>query len=145
MNSLVPRDIREQVDALVTEFQLVVPDHILDGIISPRNPRDIVYGKPQIDVENIIAEMELSRHTVNDQQIVRLVKYLHGMNQKKIGEFLRFVTGSSVSPLGSFDLLEPRMEIAVSSNPEFLPSASTCFNMLFLPRYSSEQQLIAKL
>ena len=144
VNSLIPHDIKHQVDALVTGFQLIVPPNIIDGIVSPQNMRDIVYGNPHIDVEDMISNMQLALYNVNDRQIVWFFKYLRGMNQQKLREFLRFVTGSSVAPLGSFNSLEPKMKILACWQSDSLPSSGTCYNRLVLPRYLSEQQLIAK-
>ena len=62
--------------------------------------------------------------------------------------FLGFVTSCSRPPLLGFATLRPAFGITrvpITSDAEKLPSAGTCFNLLKLPRYSSEAVLREKL
>lgn len=62
--------------------------------------------------------------------------------------FLSFVTSCSRPPLLGFATLRPAFGIArvpTAGDHDKLPSAGTCFNLLKLPRYSSEAVLREKL
>lgn len=144
VNTLVPPDVGSHLDSLIDGFGLTVDDVVIDKFISPRNMRDIIYGNPHIDVEDMISSMVLNGHLPTDPHIIWFFKYLRAMNQQKLKVFLRFITGSSVAPLGGFGTLSPNMQIATDTDSRRLPRTRTCFNQLFLPRYVSEEQLIAK-
>jgi ubiquitin-protein ligase E3 C len=60
---------------------------------------------------------------------------------------LKFVTACPRPPSLGFGSLTPRFTIQKIDNPDDnrLPSASTCFNVLKLPSYSSEKKLKEKL
>lgn len=59
---------------------------------------------------------------------------------------LKFVTSVSRAPLLGFGLLNPRFSIRDSGeDQERLPSASTCVNLLKLPRYKDRRTLRKKL
>ncbi|KAF1991825.1 hypothetical protein K402DRAFT_367178 [Aulographum hederae CBS 113979] len=59
---------------------------------------------------------------------------------------LKFVTSTPRAPLLGFGSLEPRFSIRDSgADEERLPSASTCVNLLKLPRYKSERAMREKL
>jgi alpha-tubulin suppressor-like RCC1 family protein len=57
---------------------------------------------------------------------------------------LLFCTGSNQSPIGGLGRLPFKIQ-RMSPDSERLPTASTCFNTLLLPDYSSEQKLRTKI
>jgi ubiquitin-protein ligase E3 C len=76
------------------------------------------------------------------------------LSAEEQGDFLKFITSCSRQPLLGFGRLSPKIGIQEvpmrypddppNSSPR-LPSASTCFNLLKLPRYSSKDMLRDKL
>jgi len=62
-------------------------------------------------------------------------------------KLLKFVTASTSPPIEGFSALEPKFAISVDiySDPNRLPSSSTCVNLLKTPRYRSREQLKQKL
>jgi hypothetical protein len=70
-------------------------------------------------------------------------KFIRSLRQHERSLLLRFATGSSRLPVGGFAALKPRFTIAKLpfNSRKALPTAATCFNMLKLPAYDSEQSL----
>jgi ubiquitin-protein ligase E3 C len=76
------------------------------------------------------------------------------LSAEEQGDFLKFITSCSRQPLLGFGTLSPKIGIQEvpmrypddppNSSPR-LPSASTCFNLLKLPRYTSKEMLREKL
>ena len=72
----------------------------------------------------------------------------HGFSPAQQALFLRFVTSCERSPLLGFSMLNPNFcihRVPIMHDDEKLPSASTCFNTLKLPTYSSQKIMKAKL
>ncbi|KZT00431.1 HECT-domain-containing protein [Laetiporus sulphureus 93-53] len=73
-------------------------------------------------------------------------RVVNSFDQEKRRELLRFATSCSRPPLLGFKELVPNFSIRDSSSDENrLPTASTCVNLLKLPRYQSEKVLREKL
>eukprot|EP00397_Hematodinium_sp_SG-2012_P016792 GEMP01017144.1.p1 GENE.GEMP01017144.1~~GEMP01017144.1.p1 ORF type:complete len:448 (+),score=81.50 GEMP01017144.1:1398-2741(+) len=93
------------------------------------------------------------RHTIKDGFSYRdkVEKYfwqaIKELPDDKRRQILRFVTSSPRAPLGGFSYLFPpfRLTKIESSGDDRLPSASTCFNILKLPSYSSVKVMKQKL
>jgi len=84
----------------------------------------------------------------NDQEqtIVAFWKVVEGFNTEQRQALLRFVTSVGRPPLLGFSGLVPKFCIRDSGGDENrLPTASTCVNLLKLPRYRSESVLRQKL
>ena len=70
------------------------------------------------------------------------------MNVEEQGALLKFVTSCERPPPLGFSSMNPSfniMRIAINSDGDKLPSASTCFNTLKLPTYSSKSAMKNKL
>lgn len=71
---------------------------------------------------------------------------LRSMSNAERQKVLKFVTSTPRAPLLGFSHLRPRFSIRDSSvDEDRLPSASTCANLLKLPRYTSAKTLREKL
>ena len=103
----------------------------------------------EIDIE------DLKRHTKYvggysglDRTIARFWKVVESMDSNQQAKLLRFVTSCERPPPLGFASLNPPFTIqrvGILRDSEKLPSSSTCFNILKLPTYSSEQVLRKKL
>ncbi|KAL1664383.1 HECT-domain-containing protein [Schizophyllum commune] len=82
----------------------------------------------------------------NELTIQIFWKVVNGFNQEQRQLLLRFVTSCSRPPLLGFKELVPNFAIRdAGSDENRLPTASTCVNLLKLPRYRSERVLRDKL
>ena len=86
-------------------------------------------------------------YTVEKDETVELFwRALRTLDQASLKALLKFVTSCPSPPLLGFSQLNPRFAIQHSSDDESrLPTASSCLNLLKLPRYSSEQTLRERL
>jgi ubiquitin-protein ligase E3 C len=78
--------------------------------------------------------------------IVNFWKVLRKFTHAERTKFLRFVTSKSRAPLRGFKDLEPKFTILKAvSGTDYLPSASTCVNLLKMPPYETIETLEMKL
>ncbi|KZV93827.1 HECT-domain-containing protein [Exidia glandulosa HHB12029] len=110
----------------------------------------------QILVAGVNAEVDvddLRQHTNyggvyddNEETITAFWKVVKSFDASQRRQLLRFVTSCSRPPLLGFKELVPLFSIRDAGNDELrLPTASTCVNLLKLPRYKSEHILRQKL
>lgn len=94
---------------------------------------------------------DLQKNTVmpdgeDDISLQLFWKVLRSMSQKELKALLKFVTSTPNPPLLGFRYLNPNFGIRLAGNDTTrLPSASSCANLLKLPRYKDEYTLRAKL
>lgn len=98
---------------------------------------------------------DLRRHTSYangfhgmDRTVSRFWKIFAELPAEDQARLLRFVTSCERAPLLGFSTLSPPFtlqKVSISSDDEALPSASTCFNVLKLPTYSSSKVMKDKL
>ncbi|KAK0440763.1 HECT-domain-containing protein [Armillaria borealis] len=100
-----------------------------------------------IDLEDLRENTNYGGLYDNDEPtIVAFWKVVETFDQDQRRALLRFVTSCSRPPLLGFKELVPKFGIRDSGSDEHrLPTASTCFNLLKLPRYQSEKVLKDKL
>lgn len=87
-------------------------------------------------------------YTIFDRNIVRFWSVLNTFTPKNQADLLRFVTSCERPPPLGFASMNPPFTIqrvGIMTDAEKLPTASTCFNTLKLPTYSSEKVLREKL
>ncbi|OBT68418.1 hypothetical protein VE03_02827 [Pseudogymnoascus sp. 23342-1-I1] len=89
----------------------------------------------------VIGDDGLEHSTIN--LFWQVMKQLDDQDRRKV---LKYVTSTPRSPLLGFGQLNPKFSIRDAGGDEQrLPSASTCINLLKLPRYTSAETLSEKL
>lgn len=89
----------------------------------------------------VIGDDKLEHPTIN--LFWQVMKQLDDQDRRKV---LKYVTSTPRSPLLGFGQLNPKFSIRDAGDDEQrLPSASTCINLLKLPRYTSAKTLSEKL
>jgi hypothetical protein len=147
-NSMVSREGCEYFNALREAFHEIIPIDRLRRVVTPRALRDMLFGFAKINIEAMMATIDYSqgRYTKESPQIKWLHVILQTFSQAERRDFVRFVTGSAQLPAGGFAGLKERIKIVpVSADNGELPTSSTCFNMLRLPRYGNKNDLKRKL
>lgn len=77
-----------------------------------------------------------------DRSVRRFWSVVASMNDRERAALLRFVTSCERPPPLGFESMQPPFclhRVGIRSDEERLPTASTCFNTLKLPTYSSEK------
>jgi ubiquitin-protein ligase E3 C len=119
-----------------------------------------MFNEPELTVLVSGAQVELDvddwkRHTrlsggftSLDPTVKRFWRAVDRMTAQERAALLKFVTSCERAPNLGFEALSPPFclhRVPISRDDEKLPSASTCFNQLKLPTYSSEKVMHAKL
>eukprot|EP00968_Pinguiococcus_pyrenoidosus_P016889 scaffold1642_cov252-Pinguiococcus_pyrenoidosus.AAC.7 len=135
-------------------------------VLGSATPGLLMFNEPELQLlvsgtskEGIDMD-DLRRHTRysggyhnNDSVVRRFWKVVKTLTPTQQALFLRFTTSCQRPPPLGFETLNPRFTIQRASGPimslagdnDRLPTASTCFNILKLPAYSSEKVLREKL
>ncbi|PFH45540.1 hypothetical protein AMATHDRAFT_71617 [Amanita thiersii Skay4041] len=128
----------------------------LSDMIDPKWLRMFNQQEVQILLGGVNSPIDLNdlrRHTsygglYDDQEptVQAFWKVVNSFDQEQRRALLRFVTSCSRPPLLGFKELIPNFAIRdAGTDQERLPTASTCVNLLKLPRYQSERMLREKL
>lgn len=109
--------------------------------------RELVSGTGEaIDLVDLQKHTHLSGYHEKDEVVQFFWRALESFDQKQRKAFLKFVTSCPSAPLLGFSQLNPQLAIRHSGDdPERLPTASTCVNLLKLPRYATYEQCRQKL
>ncbi len=84
--------------------------------------------------------------STNSQHVAWFWQVMHELTEEERSLFLGFVTSCPRAPLFGFASLQPKLGVMFGSPDDLLlPTASTCFNMLRMPRYSSKEIMLKKL
>lgn len=85
-------------------------------------------------------------YDASSKAIAFLFEILSTFNASEQRKFIKFVSGTPRLPIGGLESLSPRLTISKYSTEDIrLPSASTCYNLLHLPEYSSLEKTREKL
>eukprot|EP00892_Ulva_mutabilis_P004770 jgi/Ulvmu1/2665/UM014_0121.1 len=104
----------------------------------------LVCGLPHLDFAELERATVYEGYTAQDPTIKNCWKIVHSFSLEEKKRFLSFVTGCNRAPMGGLGKL--RMVIQRSGrDTDSLPTAHTCFNVLLLPEYTSEEKLRQKL
>lgn len=103
----------------------------------------------KIDVEDMRANTRYAGgFTGIDRNVTRFWSVFASMTSRQQASLLRFVTSCERPPPLGFSTLTPPFTIqrvGILRDGDKLPSASTCFNVLKLPTYSSEKVMKQRL
>ncbi|KAH8114432.1 HECT-domain-containing protein [Phellopilus nigrolimitatus] len=100
-----------------------------------------------IDLDDLRSHTNYSGlYSDEEQTVTTFWKVVNSFDHEQRKALLRFATSCSRPPLLGFKELQPNFSIRDAGNDQHrLPTASTCVNLLKLPRYTSERVLREKL
>lgn len=121
-------------------FGMVMSEHTLN-LLRPEELELLIAGTPHLDFAELekVCKYEGGYHA-DHRTIKSFWRVVKGLNDEHKTKLLLFVTGSAKAPIGGLGKL-PFMVQRMGPDSNMLPTASTCFNMLLLPDYSSEAKL----
>lgn len=143
-------ELKAASEAFLAGFQRLVDErwvrmfgeNELQQVISGGRGRDV-------DVEDLRRNTQYSGCSgPKDKVVADFFTAMKAMTPDKRSLLLRFVTSCSRTPLLGFSHLVPPFtvhKVPIRSDSDKLPTASTCFNMLKLPTYSSWKVMKQKL
>lgn len=134
--------IKEQIHAFSKGFNSVISHDEL-RFFSPSEFDLILCGVPFIDVNDMRENTELvDGYNENTPVVILFFSSIAKWEQENLAKLLLFFTGSSSVPVGGFK--NEGIKIAPGGDRKFLPRAHTCFNLLELPEYETEEELNQK-
>ncbi|KAK9238898.1 hypothetical protein V1525DRAFT_399815 [Lipomyces kononenkoae] len=116
-------------------------------MFSPNEMQTLVGGAAlPIDIEDWKKNTVYGGFYEKDPTITYFWEVIEELNDEDVRSVLKFVTSVSRAPLQGFSSLKPSFTIRESGlAQDRLPTASTCVNMLKLPRYVTKETLKSKL
>lgn len=141
--------LENTMNMLAFGFQMVYPSD-LAGKMPTKDLKRLVEGSiladdSHIDVEPLLEQFAYEGgYSESSPQVKWLKEYLRDLSVHQLKLFLHFTTGSERVSIGSKQG-QRVVKITVQlngTNVNCLPSASTCFCILFLPKYATKEVLV---
>jgi ubiquitin-protein ligase E3 C len=143
-------ELRAASTAFLTGFRKLVDERWL-RMFGEDELQQVISGAKAdggVDVSDLEKNSQYSACSPRDKFVLDFWQAMRAMSPEHRRKLLRFVTSCSRTPLLGFSHLQPPFtlhKVAVTSDSEKLPMASTCFNALKLPAYSSAKVMKQKL
>jgi len=141
--------IREQSEAFTKGLWDVIDRSWLQ-LFDPNELQVLISGSSEgkLDVSEMRSHTRYAGFTPLDITVHRFWNVVAKLSVKNQKDLLRFVTSCERPPPLGFASMNPPFtlqKIVIDHDGDKLPSASTCFNTLKLPTYSSEKVLMERL
>lgn len=136
---ILNKGIEAQFKAFHRGFWKVCGGEVMQ-LFSPEELELMVCGNPKLDFYEMQRTTRYDGYTEDAPIIKEFWGVLHSLSAEQKKKFLAFVTGSDRAPINGLSSLEL---IIMRNGPDTdrLMTASTCFNTLLLPEYSSGEKL----
>lgn len=144
------RELQNASTAFLSGFRRLIDERWL-RMFSEDELQQVISGSSSgsLNVDDLQRHTQLSNcNGSRDRLVLDFFTAVKAMSPQHQTKLLRFVTSCSRAPLLGFSHLQPPFtlhKVHVRSDGEKLPTASTCFNTLKLPTYSSWKVMKQKL
>merc|ERR1712232_397149 len=103
----------------------------------------IVCGERDLDFNNLRKSAKVVDTELPFRQgyLEELWEILLGLDATQKRQFLKFVTGSDLAPVGGLERLALKIQKNGAEPIDRLPTSQTCFNLLMLPEYADTAKL----
>jgi len=133
---------RAQIQAIKRGLSQIIPVGVL-SLFAWSEVEAVVCGKPEVDVEQLRKHTKYEGYRDDDLMVQMFWEVLKEFTSKERCLFLRFASGRERLPSES-ELQQSGTKAALTISRVFadtdsLPTASTCFSTLSLPRYTSQE------
>jgi E3 ubiquitin-protein ligase HERC1 len=126
-----------QVAAIQAGLSQLVSVELL-SLFTWREVEELICGVPDVSVESLKANCQLSGFVRDDPVLAAFWAVLHEMSPKERCLFVKFTCGLSRLPTG-YNSAQKLKIVAENDSDSSLPRASTCFWSFYLPRYSKKE------
>lgn len=140
---LTSKSISPQLTAFMTGFYTCLNPTAL-SIFTPEHLKTVIEGHQIIDIDGLQATTTYDEYKSTDEIIQWFWQVVRDMSFIQHKKLLEFVTASDRVPVNGIDSVVFIIQRNGESN-ERLPSSSTCYGRLLLPKYSTKQILKEKL
>ena len=143
LRELIPHGAEARMGAIREGFQSLISIPGLAAIVTNDDLRSVVYGAPQISVDDLVAHTRYDGvvFSAAAEQVQWLWAWLRRSSNDVRRNFLRFVTGLSQLPVEGMAGLRRGISIVPSHAGDWAPRSHTCSFTLDMPLYSSAVDL----
>ncbi|RUS72176.1 hypothetical protein EGW08_020071 [Elysia chlorotica] len=138
---LLNKSIEQQFRAFRRGFLMVTSESPLRQLFRPEEIEVLVCGSKIFDFQALEKATTYDGGFTEDSPTIRhFWSVVHGLVEEEKRKLLQFTTGTDRVPVGGLSQLKM---IVARNGPDSdrLPTSHTCFNVLLLPEYSSEDRL----
>ncbi|XP_026765409.2 ubiquitin-protein ligase E3A [Galleria mellonella] len=138
---LLNKSVETQFKAFRRGFVMVTDESPLSVLFRPEEVETLVCGSKNFDFKELEKSTEYDGgYTAESRIIKQFWNVVHGLAREHKRKLLEFATGSDRVPVGGLSYLKL---VIARNGPDCdrLPTAHTCFNVLLLPEYDSQEKL----
>ena len=139
---LVVGSVVPQFTAFLKGFHQVMPDI---QSLSPRTLRSVLEGSTHLDIAELRHATTYEGYDPQSKYIQCFWRLIASWPESKQKDLLKFVTATERIPAGGVSNLTFKIQRSMPESLEHLPSSSTCFGTLLLPKYANVETLDRKL
>jgi hypothetical protein len=133
--------VSKEIEAFLGGFYSLLPEDLV-SIFDERELELLISGMPNISAKDILNFIKFTGFSPRDREPEWFSTSVESFSSEELARLLQFMTGSSQIPNSGFAFLNPPLRVKLwRSKVDHLPRASTCFNTIILPRYSSYEKL----
>ncbi|RKO93937.1 hypothetical protein BDK51DRAFT_21920 [Blyttiomyces helicus] len=136
---LFNQSVKRQFDAFFEGFNSVMSDSALE-IFRPEELQELICGSPTLDFQALESATQYDGYHKDTEVIKYFWNVVHSLTDAEKKLLLFFTTGSDRVPVGGLS----KLQFVIARNggdSDRLPTSHTCFNVLLLNEYSSEEKL----
>ena len=140
---LTDKSVRPQYQAFAKGFFTCIDQATL-SMFTPEALRSVIEGHRKIDLDDLQSTATYEEYEKDSDYVKDFWEVVKSLSPEQHRKLLEFVTASDRVPVSGMD----NVQFIVQKNgeeDERLPSSSTCYGRLLLPKYSSRQILEEKL
>ena len=136
--------VAPQLAAFQNGFRTIV-DLRSTSILTKGNLRRIVEGTKSFEINDLMSVTQYEGYDPNSRYIRTFWRLVTSWPEEKQRQLLKFVTAIERMPAGGASNFTFKIERPRPDEPDKLPTSSTCFRTLYLPKYPSADVLDKKL
>lgn len=134
---------KEEIDALADGFQVERNEKIRENISIPEF-KQVLKGKVSFTADEFMRVATFEDGSDHLKSIFK--EFLMEINDNQRVLLIQFMTGRNSLPFDGLQGIEPQLTVCFEHfDSDFLPGASTCSSMLFLPAFETKEELKDKL
>ncbi|KAI7090237.1 hypothetical protein KC356_g1734 [Hortaea werneckii] len=136
--------VEPQWKAFMSGFHRVIDRQTL-SIFKPSDLKAFVEGSSRLGIGELRKSTQYEGYEAKSKYIQNFWRVVSSWPEEKQKKLLKFVTAAERIPIGGASQLTFVIKKTVVEDLEHLPTSSTCFGTLYLPRYASSEALNEKL
>lgn len=114
-------------------------------MLTPNMLKSILEGSTHLDINDLKRATGYDGYEPDSRYIQSFWRIVSNWPEEKQMQLLKFVTAAERVPAGGAKNLKFKIQRAYPASDEHLPTSSTCFGTLILPKYSTAEILEKKL